>query len=994
MERPIYPKPEFKKISPVLYEIPITYKKGMRVPARIYATEALLNSMDAGVFNQITNVASLLGIQKHAICMPDGHWGYGFPIGGVAAFDPKEGGVISPGGIGFDVNCLVRGSKVLTEHGFTKEIQDFELDFTEFDIPHKEYNLKLSQCKISFLSFDYDKKYFSPKEAFCFMKKKHSGEILSFKTRLGYQIEVTKDHPLSTDKGMVKAEEIIKGDQTMICPFIGVNYETPQDIMLISDKNLFTSQELNELEKRDLFPLSLRNIKTPFITKLFGYLLGDGIIYLSGGKGFVCAYGQKEDLKDMQNDFEKIGFSAKIYGRKRDHLIPTKYGNVEFTSTNYELHVSSKSLAKLFFALGYPRGIKTAVPLLIPKWIMDSPLWIKRLFLSGLFGAELSKPKTHTKTGFYCPTFQMNKNSHFLENGREFFIQIMSLLEEFKVRTHQLTHFKDFKNKQGETHTIRLLISAEEENLLRLFSHIGFSYNKKREILSQIAILYIKEKKILTQLRKETALKIKELRKQGLKLKEVEKLVLSPNINQRFVRRHYYSEAGQRITLNFLSFNEFFEIKNKELEKYGSFLDPIELIIRKQYDDYVYDFNIPDTHNFIANNILVSNCGMRLITTNLTEDEVKPKIKELVDALYSKVPAGVGCKGFVKVTKEQFKQVMVDGAQWCLANGYATKEDVECMEDEGKIKGADPSKVSDRAIKRGFDQIGTLGSGNHYLEIQVVRKENIFDKEAAEVMGINKDGQIVIMVHCGSRGFGHQIGTDYLKTFLEVMPKYGIKILDPELACAPFESKEGQDYYAAMACAANMAFANRQVILHRIREVFSRVFERSWEEMEIKLVYDVAHNIAKLEKHKVDGVWKELLVHRKGATRAFGPSRAEHLPKKYAKIGQPIILGGSMETGSYLLVGTDKADEESFASTAHGAGRIMSREAAKRQFRGENLQKEMELRGIYVHGSTMAGLAEEAGHAYKDIEQVVDTLEQAGITKRVVALKPIGNVKG
>jgi len=191
-----------------------------------------------------------------------------------------------------------------------------------------------------------------------------------------------------------------------------------------------------------------------------------------------------------------------------------------------------------------------------------------------------------------------------------------------------------------------------------------------------------------------------------------------------------------------------------------------------------------------------------------------------------------------------------------------------------------------------------------------------------------------------------------------------------------------------------MAFANRQVILHRIREVFSRVFEKSWEEMEIKLVYDVAHNIAKLEKHKVNGVWKELLVHRKGATRAFGPSRAEDLPKRYAKIGQPVILGGSMETGSYLLVGTDKADEECFASTAHGAGRIMSREAAKRQFRGENLQKEMELRGIYVHGSTMAGLAEEAGHAYKDIEQVVDTLEQAGITKRVVALKPIGNVKG
>ncbi len=387
------------------------------------------------------------------------------------------------------------------------------------------------------------------------------------------------------------------------------------------------------------------------------------------------------------------------------------------------------------------------------------------------------------------------------------------------------------------------------------------------------------------------------------------------------------------------------------------------------------------------------NCGMRLITTNLTIDEVKPKIKELVDALYLKVPAGVGCKGFVKASKEQFNEVMRDGAQWCLKNGYAWKSDVENIESQGKIPGADPAKVSAKAIARGFDQLGTLGSGNHYLEIQEVKAENIYDKEAAKVMGITKPGQIVIMVHCGSRGFGHQIGTDYLRTFLDVMPKYGIKILDRELACAPFNSPEGQDYYKAMACAANMAFANRQVITHRIREVFSRIFGKTAEEMEMNLVYDVAHNIAKLEKHIIDGKEKTLLVHRKGATRAFGPSRGAELPKKYAKIGQPIILGGSMETGSYLLLGTDGA-EDTFASTAHGAGRRMSRAAAIREFHGEELQKKMEKGGIYVHAVTAKGLAEEAGSAYKDIEIVVDALEKAGITKRVVALKPIGNVKG
>jgi len=387
------------------------------------------------------------------------------------------------------------------------------------------------------------------------------------------------------------------------------------------------------------------------------------------------------------------------------------------------------------------------------------------------------------------------------------------------------------------------------------------------------------------------------------------------------------------------------------------------------------------------------NCGMRLITTNLHLDEVQPKIKELVDALYLKVPAGVGCKGFIKTTKEEFKEIMEQGAEWCLKKGYATEEDLKYIESNGKIPGADAKKVSDKAIKRGFDQIGTLGSGNHYLEIQVVKEENIFDKEAAKAMGITGDGQIVIMVHCGSRGFGHQIGTDYLRVFLDAMPKYGIEIRDKELACAPINSPEGRDYYAAMACAANMAFVNRQVIMHRIREVFSRIFNKTAEEMEMNLVYDVAHNIAKFEQHLVDGKEKTLLVHRKGSTRAFGPSRAQDLPERYAKIGQPIILGGSMETGSYLLAGTDGADQ-TFASTAHGAGRIMSRKKAKELVDGKELQAKMEKEGIYVHAVTMNGLAEEAGNAYKDVNEVVAALEAAGITKRVVALKPIGNVKG
>ena len=309
------------------------------------------------------------------------------------------------------------------------------------------------------------------------------------------------------------------------------------------------------------------------------------------------------------------------------------------------------------------------------------------------------------------------------------------------------------------------------------------------------------------------------------------------------------------------------------------------------------------------------------------------------------------------------------------------------------MKGGDSSKISDKAISRGLNQIGTLGSGNHYLEIQRVTKENIHDEEIAKAWGIFPD-QIVIMFHCGSRGFGHQVATDHLTKFLSVMePKYNIKILDRELACAPFSSDEGQAYFSAMKCGINMSFANRQVILHRIREVFSEILKRPAEDLGLHQIYDVAHNTAKLEEYVIGGKRKRLIVHRKGATRSFGPER-EEVPAVYRKHGQPVIIGGSMETGSYLLAGTKKAEEETFGSTAHGSGRTMSRNEAKRTWRGETLQKEMEKRGIYVRTTSFSGLAEEAGPAYKDIDEVIEATHLAGISKKVVRFVPIGNVKG
>lgn len=383
------------------------------------------------------------------------------------------------------------------------------------------------------------------------------------------------------------------------------------------------------------------------------------------------------------------------------------------------------------------------------------------------------------------------------------------------------------------------------------------------------------------------------------------------------------------------------------------------------------------------------NCGMRLIRTDLTRDEVQPHLERLMTELFRRVPAGVGSSGFVRLDRPAFQQVMTNGARWCIEQGFGWHQDLERIEEGGRIAGADPSKVSDHAVSRGINQLGTLGSGNHYLEVQVVSNDRIFEKDTAAALGITGHDQIVVMVHCGSRGFGHQVASDYLKVFEKAMRRYGITVKDQQLACAPFQSEEGQDYFAAMNCAANAAFANRQVITHQIREAFAAIFGKSAEELGMELVYDVAHNIAKVERYP-EG---ELVVHRKGATRALGPGSAD-LPPRYRATGQPVICGGSMETGSYLLVGTDKAMRDTFASTMHGSGRTMSRAQAKRSIRGEALQQQMKQHGIVVKAVSMSGLAEEAGFAYKNISEVVESVDRAGITKTVAELRPIGNIKG
>ena len=385
------------------------------------------------------------------------------------------------------------------------------------------------------------------------------------------------------------------------------------------------------------------------------------------------------------------------------------------------------------------------------------------------------------------------------------------------------------------------------------------------------------------------------------------------------------------------------------------------------------------------------NCGVRLLRTDLEEDDVRPVLEELVSALYRNVPSGVGSKGPIQLRGKDIDRVMVRGAEWSVERGYGVAEDLEATEEGGCVAGAEPRAVGKRPRERGADQLGTLGSGNHFLEVQVV--EEVFDPVAARTMGLDAVGQVALMIHCGSRGFGHQVCEDHVRTVGWAMQKHGISVPDRQLACAPIGSPEGRGYLEAMWCAANYAWANRQVIVHRTREAFQGVFGRSWEDLGMHQVYDVAHNIAKIERHEVDGRQARLCVHRKGATRAF-PAGHPDVPERYSEIGQPVLIPGDMGRYSYVCVGGPRAMERAFGSACHGAGRRRSRGAAKRMMEGRDIRAELAGRGIVTRARGWASLAEEASEAYKDVADVVAVCEGAGLATKVVRLRPMGVVKG
>lgn len=987
-----------KKIDDYRWRISKDFNKGMRVDGLIYADERLARkAQEDNAVEQVANVAHLPGIVKYSLAMPDLHWGYGFVIGGVAAMDVEKDGIVTPGGIGYDINCLTGDSKILHKQGYFIDIRSMEESW-------KKEHLR---CE------DFTEQAETETEIIHYLKLRPKNSVYQLVTESGDTIKATADHPFWTPDGMVELENLQPGDRVAMNPFLGVVYEEPSDEVIVSRedvKELLHNldkdkggheliQILNHLESRELLPLRYNSPHLPALLKILGYLIGDGTLrYVGGnGKGRVNFYGEQVDLECIREEIKEVGFTpSRIYTRHRDHCIETTYGKHEFSHEETSFRVSSSAFATLLVALGMPIGSRAEKDFTVPKWLFDAPLWQKRLFLASFFGAELSTPNTVTGHPYTlaAPTLSINKREGFVESGEKFLREIAHLLVDFDVEVQKISKRKEQTNKDGSiSYRLRLGIKSTSENLRKFWKQIGFEYNTKRKVAANVALQYLKHKEQIIAHREKTAEFAAVMHAEGVSPKKIFGRFSDENVNKRFIERSIYGnrKGKPRIPKSFPTFEEYFEEVTEELGQSGMLWERIEKIKPTSSPEYVYDFTVkhPD-HNFIANGFVVSNCGVRLVRTNLELADVKDKVKDLTDALFNKIPCGVGSKGSIRLSNRDEKAVLEKGTRWTVENGYGVPEDIDATEEGGCMELADASTISKRALDRGRKQLGTLGSGNHFLEIQVV--DEIFNRKAANVLGLFED-QIAVMIHTGSRGFGHQVCDEHVKTWSSVTQKYNIDIPDRQLVSAPIDSQEGQEYISAMACAANYAWANRQCIMHWTREVFEKSFNTSFSKLGLELVYDVAHNIGKFESHMVDGKKRRLFIHRKGATRAFPPGHPD-VPKRYRSIGQPVIIPGDMGTASYVLVGTQTAMDETWGTTCHGAGRTMSRRGAIRSSKGRSIRKEMENQGIHVRWTGRNTLKEEQPDAYKDVNRVVEVVDKVGISKKVARMRPLGVIKG
>ncbi len=935
-----------RKVGEFEWEIPPSYKGCMRVPAVVFADDYLITKMGEDLtLEQAANVSCLPGIERASYVMPDGHQGYGFPIGGVAGVRVEDG-YISPGGVGYDINCLTPDTKVLDEHGAWRRIKDLKVG--------ERVLVNDGRTRIAEVVFRFYRR---------------EGRIYVIKTRSGHVIKASHDHPVLTDEGMVPAKDVRRGMKLATYPFEGVEYESPPRTLLLG-RNDFEGDVAEELERRGLLPLYTDNPKLPVIIKLLGYFMGNGVF--DGEK--TRFYGDGEGLEELRKDLGLLGYESSGVVERRGIA---EHDDERTEGMEDSVYVPARSLRELLRRLGAPAGDKTRTSFRVPAWIRRSPLWMKRLYLAAYFGAEMSEPRTINGYNFEQPHVSITKIKGLEDDVEAFLEDIAGLLEDFGVEVLGIS-----KEDVGSVVRLRLRVSNKPRSLINLWTRVGYIYNPLRQRLGLAAVAWLKLK--VRVVGEAVALS-------HTAVSPGTALILLPEGAERdggFVEGAAHGGVPEsRAPRAFPAFEGWVE-ENVEGDIVWDVVDDVRV---EEYNGYVYDITVDDqAHNFIANGVIVSNCGVRLLRTDLSLGDVKDRVKELINAMFKNVPSGVGSTGKLKLSFTELDKVLNEGVDWAIEKGFGWRDDEEFIESYGRIEYADAGKVSNTAKSRGADQLGTLGAGNHFLEIQVVDK--IYDERLAKSMGIDHEGQITVMVHTGSRGLGHQVASDYLGVMERAMRRYGFNPPDRELASVPFNSKEGEDYFKAMAAAANYAFTNRQIITHWVRESIASVFREDPDKLGLRAIYDVAHNIAKLEEHEVNGKNVKLVVHRKGATRAFPPGHPE-IPKVYRSIGQPVLIPGSMGTASYLMAGIHEG-KRTFYSAAHGAGRWLSRNEAMRRSRADAVITKLLNAGIYVKAMTKDTVVEEMPEAYKDVDKVALVSHKVGIAVLVARMRPLGVVKG
>ena len=950
-----------ERVREHVWEIP--QEGGMRVPARVLASEPLLEEISQDkTLEQLKNATHLPGIRKYALALPDAHQGYGFPVGGVAGIDAEDG-CISPGAIGYDINRLSGETDVLLEFGRRRPLQTLKTEFEQ----EKAIVAGTDEQTASTIRL---------------FTERDGETVYELETETGDVIEATADHPFLTPDGMVTLDNLSPGDTVYINPFNGVPDERPQEFTLLTEEDFADadSQIRRVLHERDILPLRSTDETFQHLLKLVGYHTGDGAFTNFGVSSF---YGDPEDLESIGADIARVGFKpSPIYSRERSHSIN---GN-QFETTEHSIRSTSKPFQLLLKKLGAPAGRKIESAFTTPWYFDRLTDWQKRLYLAAYFGAEMNAPSAQHHKNLYCAKISQTRTAETADAGEQFMQDIATFLGELGIETNTIERFETDSNQTHETERLRLGVKNDSQNLIRFYSTVGFIYSAEKQRRAVKALQYLKYKEQVIASRERIASESRALADGGTPPREIKTRF---DINDRFIERSLWSgrDGRPRPPKNFPGFEEFCEQttvgENFTVETPVASID-------KSGTKTVYDIGVNhDAHNFIANGFVVSNCGVRLMKTGLTYDEINSHEEELVDALFANVPTGLGGGGIAD--NPPVDEILELGVEWAVDAGYGIDSDLAHCEDEGRRPDADPSAVSEKAKNRGRNQVGSLGSGNHFLEVQ--RVTDIYRDDVARSFGLSPD-QIVVLIHCGSRGLGHQVCTDYLREIEKTHQGLLSELPDKELAAAPAGSPLAEAYYGAMCACINFAWVNRQVIMHRTRRVFQKVLGRPWEDMEMELLYDVAHNIGKKEVHEVDGEERELYVHRKGATRAFPAGRPE-LPPAYADVGQPVLIPGSMGSGSYVLRGGENSLSETFGSTAHGAGRLMSRTQAKQEFWGEDVMDDLRDQNlIYIRAESGATVAEEAPGVYKDVDEVVRVSDALGIGDRVARTYPVCNIKG